>query len=136
MAELLLERVTTLAPHPASAAVARRFVRDVLVEGERAAWVERAELAVSELVTNAIVHAGSQPVVLLDVSAGHVAVRVQDGSDAPPLVKPPTQGEAGGFGVRLVDQMADRWGVEIELGVGKSVWFSLDLEPAPTTGGC
>ncbi len=50
-------RTLELEPAPASAGAARRLVREVLVQVGREQWRDAAELAVSEIVTNAVLHA-------------------------------------------------------------------------------
>jgi anti-sigma regulatory factor (Ser/Thr protein kinase) len=89
-------------------------------------------LLVSELVTNAVQHAGcgpDRPVELrLDCSPERVRVEVRDeGPGFEPLTGriDPLQ---DGFGLALVDQLADRWGVDVERGA--RVWFEIDRKDA------
>lgn len=109
-----------------SAAAARRAVEGGLsLEGET---LETVKLLVSELVTNSVRHAGLPPSaeIGLRARAGGGLVRVEV-TDAGPGFDPancPEPSEAGGWGLRLVDAMADRWGVEITPVV--RVWFELD----------
>jgi CheY-like chemotaxis protein len=103
---------------------ARDFVRGLL--GARdAELVATVELLVSELVTNAVVHASSAPRVEVQLEGATARVQVFD--DDPTL---PTAGEAstsalGGRGLFLVEQLATRWGTERH-GDGKVIWFELD----------
>ena len=86
-------------------------------------------LLVSELVTNAVVHAGSPAVVRLDADVERIKVAVADRDatreptivDADPL-------SSSGRGVLLVDRLAARWGVEPQC-EGKVVWFELPRSP-------
>lgn len=103
---------------------ARRFI------GERLdAWGVtdvngRIVLAVSELTTNAVVH-GSGPIgVAMAVTSDRVRVTVTDnGSGTPAPHRPhPGNGEAGGWGLQLVDTIADDWGTE-RRGGRTIVWF-------------
>jgi anti-sigma regulatory factor (Ser/Thr protein kinase) len=87
------------------------------------------ELLLCELVNNAVLHggAGRSDAVWLRVSrsAGRIRLEVRDagpGFVAQPFARPP--GEAGGFGLRLVDRLADAWGYSRERGL-TSVWFEL-----------
>jgi CheY-like chemotaxis protein len=103
---------------------ARDFVRDLLGTQD-AELVATVELLVSELVTNAVVHASSAPRVEVQLEGGSARVQVFD--DDPAL---PTAGEAptsspGGRGLYLVEQLATRWGAEPH-GDGKVIWFELD----------
>jgi anti-sigma regulatory factor (Ser/Thr protein kinase) len=86
-----------------------------------------AELLTSELVTNAIRH-GSGPVTLV-VSCNDGVLAISVGDDAPtmPYVHPDDQLLAvGGRGVRMVQRLANDWGVTPrESGLGKVVWFRL-----------
>ena len=87
------------------------------------------ELLLCELVNNAVVHgdAGPTDAVWLTVSRsnGRIRLDVRDagpGFLARPFARPP--GEAGGFGLRLVDRLADTWGYSRERGLTR-VWFEL-----------
>jgi anti-sigma regulatory factor (Ser/Thr protein kinase) len=90
-------------------------------------------LLVSELVTNSVRHAGAdRDLVHLDVRTGgrEGAVRVEV-SDAGRGFKPSARDTddldtPGGWGLHLVEQLADRWGVET--GRRTRVWF--ELRPA------
>ncbi len=86
-------------------------------------------LLVSELVTNAVLHAGAGPERPLHVQLLRgprwVVVAVADespGFEGHPT--PPGGNESGGWGLFLVDQIADRWGVESTT-CGTRVWFEL-----------
>ena len=111
---------------------ARLFVGDVL-DGRPAA--ADAVLLTSELVTNAIAHtaSGRGGKVIVTVYRGDTGVRVDvldDGSDQAPVVHPVGEARESGFGLGLVDLMADRWG---HCGGRRSrvVWFMLEWK---TTG--
>jgi len=98
-----------------SASAARLMARQLLGDSDPAA--ETVMLLVSELVTNAIVHSqsgapgGTVTVALCPVSSG-VLVQVRDdgGSSEPCLAEIGTGGAEHGFGLRLVDALADSWG--------------------------
>ena len=110
-----------------AAALARRAVLErnaSLPEPVR----EDVLLLVSELVTNAVRHGGAgadQPLELeLELSRRHVRVEVADpgnGSSAPAL---PSAPGVGGWGLRMVDHVADEWGVSSG-GPGTRVWFEI-----------
>ncbi len=89
------------------------------------AVVEDVLLLVSELVTNAVVHAGSPAVVRLDADLERIKVAVADkDADKRPSVREPDPTSPSGRGVLLVDRLAARWGVEPQCS-GKLVWFEL-----------
>jgi anti-sigma regulatory factor (Ser/Thr protein kinase) len=80
------------------------------------------ELLVSEVVTNAVRHAASDGPGAIELAAwfgpGEVRVAVRDGGTVVPA--PRTPDDEGGFGLNIVDQVADEWGA----GPGE-VWFVL-----------
>jgi anti-sigma regulatory factor (Ser/Thr protein kinase) len=106
-----------------SARLARDLVRDAL-DGFEAPVVEIAELLVSELVTNAVAHAHSAPVMRIDITGDAVRVAVQDASPGPVEVRDPPPDAAGGRGLLLVDTLAASWGWA-PTPEGKRVWFTL-----------
>ena len=122
----------TLASSPRAAADARRWVSDICRRLERTDLVECAELGVSELVANAILHASAPYKVRVRGTASHPRIEVMDGSTRPP--EPPSRVESDeldllltfGRGLSMVAQCALAWGATIESD-GKIVWF----EPAP-----
>ncbi|MFG2757550.1 ATP-binding protein [Streptomyces sp. CNR698] len=110
--------------HPASAARARSELRKAL-----ASWclntIEDAALVVlSELVTNAVRHARVSPGREIETryvrEANGVRIEVHDAADERPTARVP--GDSGGWGLGLVDELSERWGVDDRAGVGKSVW--------------
>jgi PAS domain S-box-containing protein len=125
VAEPVLERATSLAAEPASARAARRFVHDSLLAAGRPEWVSSAELAVSELVTNAILHAHTPLRVEVRVTARDATVHVRDTSPRLPAQRHWGESATTGRGLSLVASLTVEYGVQVEAG-GKSVWFRLD----------
>jgi anti-sigma regulatory factor (Ser/Thr protein kinase) len=81
-------------------------------------------LVVSELVTNAVIHAPGQPIrVSVDVDEeGVVRGEIQDRGAGGVRLRTTTPGDPGGYGLGIVDALADDWGV----GDGSTlVWFEL-----------
>lgn len=107
---------------------ARQMVREILEQVDGHHFEERAELAVSELVTNAVVHAGSRPEVRLVASAAGVRVEVDDTSSHLPTRRGYAATAGTGRGLGLLDHSADRWGVDRTAG-GKTVWFEIGDPP-------
>jgi anti-sigma regulatory factor (Ser/Thr protein kinase) len=87
---------------------------------------EDAVLLVSELVTNAVKYGGEGPVeIVLIRERGRARFTVRDRGGTGPLPEIREPGRAGGgHGLRLVDSIADRWGVENGSTI---VWFEFDL---------
>ena len=118
-----------LRPIPASAATARQFVEDTLGAWGCDDFLDAARLLVSELVTNAVLHARTDFELVLRVLRSGVRVEVRDGSAAAPVVRHYEDEAMTGRGLALVEQMATRWGVQPN-GKGKTVWFEIGA-PAP-----
>lgn len=84
-------------------------------------------LLVSELVTNSVEHAAAGPedsialALTITNSCVHVAVRDEGPGFTPPTAAPPHEGDKG-WGLFLVEQLADKWGVSDTDG---SVWFEI-----------
>ncbi len=121
----------TLPPEPAAAGLARRFVADRLdswgVDGDVA---EVAKLCVSELVTNAVIHSGTDPEVTVRVDDECLLVLVHDhgnrgavqqAADYDPM-------SVSGRGLTLIDALTAAWSAEHNAD-GTTVWFELPLEP-------
>lgn len=88
--------------------------------------LEDMVLLANEIVTNAIDHAGTEHALVLELahSDGWWRVSVADGSAIRPVVRELTHAGPRGWGMRLVEQLAYRWGAEDHHG-GKKVWFEM-----------
>lgn len=122
-----------LPAHPSSVGTARGVLRGAATGRLPSDVVDTAELLVSELVTNAVVHAGT-PVDLEVAVVDHdtVVVQVTDGSVHAPAARPFDQTAGTGRGLLLIEELADHWGVT-EMPDGKTVWFCLAVEPSGST---
>src|SRR5206468_2951238 len=87
-----------------------------------------AELLVSELVTNAVLHARTDLTVAVERRGENVRVSVSDGSARQPRLRHHSVEAGTGRGLLLVERMARRWGVE-PAGTGKVVWFEVSRDP-------
>ena len=136
-------------PEPAAAAAARRFVRDTLrtwqVVGRSASQdelVDDAVLLTSELVTNAVVHAGTPVQVTCRLAHGAVEVVVLDRHPVQLVPDREPRDSSGaertsGRGLMLPSELASSWGVTYAR-TAKAVWFRLgiaDFDTADEAGG-
>ncbi|MBA2774855.1 MAG: ATP-binding protein, partial [Nocardioidaceae bacterium] len=120
-----------LPAHASSVSAARRLVGEALVMAGLDAWLDDAQLAVSELVTNAQVHVGSVIGVRVRTRADQARIEVSDESIHPPAPRHYSTSSGTGRGLHLIEVVADRWGVDID-DSGKTVWFELGREtPSP-----
>lgn len=117
-----LEASIALAANPTSAHAARNFVGGTLERWGREDLSEVAVLLTSEVVTNAILHAGTDVVVTVRMDGGRARVAVHDNDVTPPRRR--VAASDGGRGLTLVDALAGSWGT-FPNGDGKAVWFEL-----------
>jgi DNA-binding response OmpR family regulator len=128
------ETVVDLAHDPVAPAEARRVVRDVLLHWGYRDLLDDAALVVSELVTNAVRHAGSASIVVVNRTEGGIRVEVRDdGPGAPDLGQSPTDAEHG-RGLMIVAALATAWGVDDDAG-SKTVWVELGASGPGNLGG-
>ncbi len=82
-------------------------------------------LCLSEVVTNAVLHAGP-PIQVKGavVESKKIRVEVSDGSKASPVKRHPADFSPTGRGLHLLDSLTSDWGVDITSG-GKTVWFEI-----------
>ena len=153
-----LSRAAQFPAAPDAANLARRFVRETLTDWGKSgeygieSLLDDALLLTSELVTNAVVHAGTAATVLCELRPGAggtpagIRVEVADRHPSKPLPAPgetettragAEQGEAEhGYGLYLTTYLADSWGVQYSR-TAKQVWFELRLPgfaPGPEDG--
>ena len=123
-----------LAPDPRSVGEARRWVGEACREIGREDLLECARLAVSELVTNALLHAEPPIEISRGGTAGRPYFKVSDGSVRPPRPVPIPDDESDllstvGRGLALVATCSEAWGAQIHSD-GKVVWCLPRSEPA------
>ncbi|MFE9421509.1 SpoIIE family protein phosphatase [Kitasatospora sp. NPDC006697] len=106
---------------------ARRFARLVLAGWGLSALSDQTELLTSELITNALVHAGA-PTQLRIFRHQVLTVEVSDVDTQVPKLRRALEDDEGGRGMHLVNEMAHRWGSRGTRD-GKVVWFELELPP-------
>lgn len=90
--------------------------------------VERVKLVVSELVTNVVVHAGTDGSLRVRADGPEVRLEVVDGAPAHhPVLRDLDHRRVGGLGLQLVDAVARDWGVDLRP-ESKSVWCELEAD--------
>ncbi|WP_326757439.1 ATP-binding protein [Streptomyces phaeochromogenes] len=121
-----------LPSRPQAARTARQLIRTVL-GGQ---WciadhvTDDAVLLGSELVANVVQHTGARVLGLrMRQRAGWIRIEVRDPSRGLPCLMPQSETALQGRGLYLVNQLSDRWGVDL-LPRGKATWFEMRV----TTG--
>lgn len=124
-----------LARSPRAPALARDFLTEMCQQWDATPLLDSGALAVSELVTNAVVHARSDMRMTLRWDGDVLTVGVHDGNRALPVVAPPERrGVFGGRGLVMVERMAQSRGVTPD-SAGKTVWCRLAAQVAfPSAG--
>jgi two-component sensor histidine kinase len=122
-----------LPPEPTSPRAARHFVTTTLVAAGHDELVDVAILLVTELVTNAVLHARTRLEVEIDDEEAGAGLRfaVYDRSPALPRERHHRLSAATGRGLRLVDTLSGGWHAD-RTADGKRVWF--ELAPAGLAG--
>lgn len=126
MAGIGSESRTSFPCAPASAGKARRFVRAQLAGVGPSDLSDAAELLVSELVSNAILHAGTDLEVVVRVLPDRVSVEVHDLGSGSATRRHYSATSGTGRGLVLVDELAREWGTVVTA-TGKFVWFELAI---------
>lgn len=125
--QLLAEACQRFDQDPQSARAARRFISQALTAADDDDdLVESVTLLVSELVTNAVLHAESGVEVLVRLTDSAARVEVTDASSQTVAPRDAAADEDSGRGLALVESLARRWGVRPAPGGGKTVWFEVD----------
>lgn len=118
-----------LGPSARGVAEARRYAVDVAARlGADDDTRETVRTLVSELVTNALLHAGTDVVVRVDDARAALRVSVTDGSPAQPLQRRLGPGSTTGRGLRLLRALSTDSGTERSDAIGaggKTVWFTV-----------
>jgi anti-sigma regulatory factor (Ser/Thr protein kinase) len=87
-----------------------------------------AEMMVSELATNCLLHTESDFIVTLEQTGRQLRVEVSDDGDGLPTIRPADLTSVSGRGLRAIEMLSDRWGVETHRdALGKTVWFSIKV---------
>jgi anti-sigma regulatory factor (Ser/Thr protein kinase) len=121
--------------NPRAVREARHWLRDILARWDVIDVIDSAGLLLTELITNAVVHAQSQVRVVASIADGMLEVGVADEAShthlGPASLAQPSEIPLAGLvergrGLALVAHLADAWGVAA-LDRGKQVWFRLPV---------
>jgi DNA-binding NarL/FixJ family response regulator len=121
----------TFDQHVSSAGKARRFMGEKLREWDVEELLETVNLLVSELVTNAVIHAESEAEVAVVLTPDALRVEVADQGGGAAVLKDAEKFDTSGRGISLVDVLSSSWGVEPRPDGGKTIWFELETPRAP-----
>jgi serine phosphatase RsbU (regulator of sigma subunit)/anti-sigma regulatory factor (Ser/Thr protein kinase) len=116
-------------PDPGSIAAARRHIRRLILDWHADELLDDVLVLVSELATNAVVHAGTAFEVGAAYLGDGIRVEVRDSYPArglPAVLARPEPGQPSGRGLLLCAALSSAWGVEYTPTV-KTVWCRLDL---------
>ena len=113
-----------LPPEGTSVGRARRLVTAAATAGGHGELVDVASLLVSEIVTNSVLHAGTEIRLRCHATRTGIRVEVFDGSPLLPSVRHYEAEATTGRGLALVSALASSWGVHRE-DDGKTLWFEL-----------
>ncbi|HVA60384.1 MAG TPA: ATP-binding protein [Mycobacteriales bacterium] len=111
-------------PDASSVRSARRFSAEVLASWSATDFEWVAGLVLSELATNAVLHASTPFTVTLILSDGSLRLEVRDGSSRRPGVRNYGPDATTGRGLALVRDVSRAWGTHRDAG-GKVVWSEL-----------
>ena len=111
----------------ATVAEARRWARGVLAAWDAGELEWELSQLLTEVVTNAVLHAGTPVRIVLEqeVPSGRLRCEVSDDSPVRPRMRRHSTEATTGRGLQLLDSVAAAWGVE-PLAAGKTVWFEVD----------
>ena len=108
---------------PASAGDARRLLRQSLADPIYADLLDDAQLAVTEIVTNVILHTDSDLILTIRAEHGRLCVQIRDDSPVLPIEREYGAEATTGRGIALVRQVTSAYGAQAVAGGSKIVWF-------------
>jgi anti-sigma regulatory factor (Ser/Thr protein kinase) len=123
-------RRLTLAPGPLASSMARVWISDACLGWGVPRALRDTRLVITELVDNAVQHAGTAVEITAGVVNGRVHLRVRDGSTEQPVRRPVEPRGPGtpldlrGLGLRRLDRYAADWGT-VAHSDGKTVWATV-----------
>jgi anti-sigma regulatory factor (Ser/Thr protein kinase) len=114
-----------LASRPTAPREAREFLAQACAAWGVTRFVELGSLVVSELVSNAVMHTGTEIGVQVQLEQGCLRIDVHDHGGGLPAIVPPGEWDIGGVGLEIVSRCARQWGSTPDGQGGKHVWAVL-----------
>jgi len=124
-----------LGPQPADVPAARRFLAEQLRSWDCPGLVDDAHIVVTELVTNAFVHAGTRCALRAWLTDRALRLQVTDYGPGMPDPRAADERAEHGRGLLLVSALSVGWGVEVLPDAGKVVWAELLRSDGEAEGG-
>jgi anti-sigma regulatory factor (Ser/Thr protein kinase) len=121
-----------LAPHPTAPRASRDFVSRTLLDMRLSRHISAACLVVSELVTNAMTHTGSDIDVTVSEHRQAIRIAVRDHGPDLPVERAGSTSAEQGRGLSLVAGVSSAWGVLPHSDGGKVVWAVINASPRAT----
>lgn len=125
VAHVLARESLAMQPLPQNVSRARRTVVETLLSTDRGDLADAAALVTSEIVTNAVLHTGSDIWLTITVTSAGVLVEVEDHSSQLPTPRSYDAIATTGRGMALIDELVSEFGVRALQDDGKVVWFTL-----------
>jgi PAS domain S-box-containing protein len=125
----LFEQRRRLEGGTGSPAAARRLVAELIQQAERDEWLDAGELAVSEVVTNAALHAHTEIELRVVIYTNELYVEVRDFNPILPVARHYEDEATTGRGMGLVSAITHAHGVHSLGPDGKTVWFCIGDTP-------
>lgn len=120
--------VYAMVPDTAAPSLARSRIRETLVSWNLDGLMDDCELLVSELVTNVVHHAQAATSVVLCLRADAQRLRIEvsdDGAGGKIIAMRSAPDHRGGYGLRVIAELSDRWGVDQHDGLN-TAWFEMN----------
>ena len=114
-----------LGPSIDDVGVGRRFLKEQCQKWGCEKSLPDLQLVLSELVTNALVHAGTTCEVRARYTDGVLRIEVRDRGRGTPDLRAPAPDSEGGRGLMIISSMAEAWGIETEDDNSKVVWAEM-----------
>jgi anti-sigma regulatory factor (Ser/Thr protein kinase) len=112
---------------------ARRFASESVVDVPDEIS-DAVALIATELASNSVQHAASAFAIRVEQLPDRIRIEVEDDGEGQPVIGTPGPGDTSGRGLKIVDALADVWGViPKEQTAGKTVWVNIALDQSASS---